>query len=76
MAMVNQAGWRVEKVTLQPSPERPFVDRLRVSWRGYWQADCKSTEEVAQYVDIASLTPEGWAPAAQARADHRPNGPH
>ena len=31
--------------------------RLRVSWRGYWQADCETSDEVAGYVDISTLVP-------------------
>jgi hypothetical protein len=50
--MINAAGWRVELVADQ---------RLRVTWRGYWQATCSNTAEVAEHVDLATLVPEGWA---------------
>jgi hypothetical protein len=79
MVMVNANGWRVEKVM------RRFGDRvpgaaLRVSWNGYWQADCLTTAEVAQYVDPSTLVPEArhgyglanitapWRSASEQRA--------
>jgi hypothetical protein len=59
--MINAAGWRVERAVVQhflgSRPEKV----LRVSWRGYWQADCATTAEVALHVDLATLVPEGWA---------------
>ena len=61
--MINAAGWRVEKVTVQRAPGTPADHVLRVSWRGYWQADCKTTAEVAGLVELATLVPEGWAHA-------------
>lgn len=56
MAMVSADGWRVEKVIRTLPGELP-VARLRVSWRGYWQADCLTTEEVEAYVDLSTLVP-------------------
>jgi hypothetical protein len=59
--MINQAGWRDERVIIQRGPDNPPNHVLRVSWRGYWQADCSTTEEVARHVELATLVPEGWA---------------
>ena len=56
MVMVSASGWRVEKVVRTLSEHRPEV-RLRVSWRGYWQADCATTDEVAEYVELSTLVP-------------------
>lgn len=58
--MVSQAGWRVERVTLTPGDDGVREEVFRVSWRGYWQADCTSTAEVARHVDLATLVPTGW----------------
>jgi hypothetical protein len=59
--MINAAGWRVEPVTVHGSAGCPPDHKLRVTWRGYWQADCHNTAEVAEHVDLATLVPEGWA---------------
>ena len=32
---------------------------LRTRWQGYWQADCLTTAEVAEYVELSPLVPEG-----------------
>ncbi len=56
MVMVSASGWRVEKV-VRTLPEHLPEVRLRVSWRGYWQADCATTDEVAKYVELSSLVP-------------------
>lgn len=61
MAMVSAAGWRVERAVVAVVPGSLPQRVLRVSWRGYWQADCATTAEVAAYVDTATLVPEGWA---------------
>lgn len=57
--MVNAAGWRVERIPLTDAAGNPG-QALRVSWRGYWQADCASSAEVAEHVDLATLVPDGW----------------
>jgi hypothetical protein len=57
MVMVNANGWRVEKVIRAFGDQDPFAG-LRVSWHGYWQADCRTTAEVAEYVDLNTLVPE------------------
>lgn len=56
MVMVSASGWRVENV-VRTFPDRLPVALLRVSWRGYWQADCLTTAEVAEYVDPSTLVP-------------------
>jgi len=56
MTMVSAAGWRVEKV-IRTLPGRGPTAKLRVSWKGYWQADCDTTDEVAKYVDLSTLVP-------------------
>lgn len=58
MAMVSVAGWRVERAVVVGEPGCLPQRVLRVSWRGYWQADCATTAEVAAYVDTATLVPE------------------
>jgi len=65
MVMVNANGWRVENV-IRTFGDRVPVTGLRVSWHGYWQADCLTTAEVAEYVDLTTLVPEArheYAPA-------------
>lgn len=57
MVMVNASGWRVEKV-IRTFRDRVPVAWLRISWQGYWQADCLTTAEVAEYVDLSTLVPE------------------
>ena len=56
MTMVSADGWRVERV-VRHVPGRGPAMRLRVSWRGYWQADCETSDQVAEYVDISTLVP-------------------
>ena len=56
MTMVSADGWRVERV-VRHVPGRGASMRLRVSWRGYWQADCETSHQVAEYVDISTLVP-------------------
>ena len=56
MTMVSADGWRVERV-VRHVPGRGASMRLRVSWRGYWQADCETSDQVAEYVDISTLVP-------------------
>ena len=80
--MVSQAGWRVERVTVTPRPDLGPYEVFRVSWKGYWQADCATTVDVARYVDLTTLVPAGWAHvrspeylAKAARANTR-RGPH
>jgi hypothetical protein len=65
MVMVNANGWRVEKVT-RTSGDQIRVAGLRVSWHGYWQADCLTTAEVAEYVDLTTLVPEARHDNARA----------
>jgi hypothetical protein len=57
MVMVNANGWRVEKVVRRVGDRIP-LEGLRISWHGYWQADCLTTAEVAEYVDLSTLVPE------------------
>jgi hypothetical protein len=54
-AMVSPDGYRVELIEVQRSLSRPPRPRLRVTWRGFWIADCRSVPEVARYVDLATL---------------------
>ena len=64
--MVNASGWRVEKV-IRTLGDRVPVAWLRVSWQGFWQADCLTTAGVAEYVDLSTLVPE--APHQYAHAN-------
>jgi hypothetical protein len=56
--MVSPDGHRVEQVLVQWSLSRPPRAMLRVRHGTYYVADCSTVEEVAQYVDPASLVPE------------------
>ncbi len=56
MAFVSQAGYRVEEVALRRALNRPARPALRVTWHGFFVADCASVEQVAQQVDLAELT--------------------
>jgi len=60
--MVSQSGWRVERVTVTRQPDGVSAQVFRVSWKGYWQADCATTADVARHVDLSTLVPTGWAP--------------
>jgi hypothetical protein len=64
--MVSQAGWRVERVTVTRVPDGVPEQVFRVTWKGYWQADCATTGEVARHVDLSTLVPVGWAGARAA----------
>ena len=66
MVMVNASGWWVEKV-IRTLGDRVPVAWLRVSWQGFWQADCLTTAGVAEYVDLSTLVPE--APHQYAHAN-------
>ena len=55
--MVNADAGRVEKFVPTVGDRVPLA-RLRVSWHGYRQADCLTTAEVAEYVDLTTLVPE------------------
>jgi hypothetical protein len=68
MVMVNADGWRVEKV-MRTFGDRVPVAALRVSWHGYWQADCFTTAEVAEYVDLTTLVPEARHEYARANVE-------
>jgi hypothetical protein len=57
--MISEDGsWRVEPVVVQVSLSRPGRQMLRVKRGPYWVADCRSVDEVAKHVDVASLVPE------------------
>jgi hypothetical protein len=56
MTMVSAAGWRVERVVREVPGRGPSM-MLRVSWKGFWQADCESSEDVAKFVDLSTLVP-------------------
>ena len=53
--MVSADGHRIELVLLQKSLRRPPRPALRVTWRGYFLADCTTVAEVAGLVDLATL---------------------
>ncbi len=62
VAMISAEGWRVESFAIRGVDGGPPQRALRVSWRGYWQADCSTTAQVAAYVDPATLVPERGTP--------------
>ena len=59
-AMVSADGYRVEQITVQRSLRRPPRQALRITWRGYYVADCTTVLEAAEHVDLASLEPATW----------------
>lgn len=76
--MVSAAGWRVERTVVPGEFDSLPTAVLRVSWRGYWQADCASTAEVATLVDLATLVPDRWTvmrpPIAKDAAARKASG--
>ena len=56
----------VEMVLVQKSLSRPPVEMLRVRHGSYVVIDCRSIDEVAAVVDLASLVPE-QRPAHRSR---------
>lgn len=56
--MVSANGYRVEQITVQKHLSRPPKTVLRVRRGTYLVADCRTVEEVAQLVDLATLVPE------------------
>jgi hypothetical protein len=54
-AVISPDGYRVERILMQRSLRRPPRPYLRVTWRGYWIADCRTVAEVARLVDLATL---------------------
>jgi hypothetical protein len=53
--MVSADGYRIEPILAQRSLRRPPRPALRVTWRGYFLADCATVAEVAALVDLATL---------------------
>ena len=51
-AMVSADGYRVEPILVQRSLRRPPRAALRITWRGYFMADCATVTEVAEHVDL------------------------
>lgn len=56
--MVGPDGVRVEQIQVQRHLDRPPVTMLRVRHGTYFVADCRTVDEVAQHVDLATLVPE------------------
>ena len=54
-AFTSPDGHRVELVLLQRSLRRSPRPSLRVTWRGYFLADCATVAEVAALVDLSTL---------------------
>jgi hypothetical protein len=54
-AMVSADGYRIEPILAQRSLRRPPRPALRVTWRGYFLADCPTVAEVAALVGLATL---------------------
>jgi hypothetical protein len=79
MAMVSPDRYRVEQITVQRSLRRTPRPNLRVTWRGFWIADCASVYQVSCYVALATLTeePEPAKPRAGGlHTDATPAGMH
>jgi hypothetical protein len=62
VVMVNAAGMRVEQIQLQTSPFRPPRTFLRVQDGRYLVAYCRSVDEFARHVDLATLARAGLKP--------------
>ena len=58
-AMVSADGYRVESILVQRSLRRPRA-ALRITWRGYFVADCATAHEVGEHVDLTLLEPVSW----------------
>jgi hypothetical protein len=58
VVMVSPDGHRVEQVMAQRALSRPAMPMLRVCKDSYLVADCRTIEEVALIVDLATLAPE------------------
>lgn len=56
--MVSPDGYRVERVVVRRSLQRPPREMLRVRHGTYLVADCATVAGVAQHVDLATLAPE------------------
>ena len=56
-AMVSADGFRVEQIVVQRSLRRPPRPALRITWRGYFVADCSTVLEVGQHVALETLEP-------------------
>ncbi len=56
MVLVNADGVRVEQIVLQRHLDRPPRTYLRVERSGYYVADCTTVAQVAELVDLATLT--------------------
>jgi hypothetical protein len=54
--MVSADGYRVEAILVQRSLRRPARPYLRVTWRGRLIANCATVAEVAQHVELDSLS--------------------
>jgi hypothetical protein len=63
-------------ILLQRSLRRPPRQYLRVTWRGYFVADCASVAEVARHVDLAALEDEPAHPRSLSggSTSHSRNG--
>jgi hypothetical protein len=59
-AMVSADGYRVEPILVQRSLRKPPRPALRITWRGYYVADCSTVHEVTEHVDLATLEPASW----------------
>ena len=55
MLFVSADGFRVEQILVQRSLRRPPRPYLRVTWRGWFVADCATIFEVSKHVDLATL---------------------
>src|SRR5215218_9247588 len=56
--LVSPDGYRVERILVRRTLDRPAREMLRVRHGTYFVADCTTVAEVAQLVDLASLVPE------------------
>jgi hypothetical protein len=57
-------GWRVRIVTLVATPDHHDGSWYRLTQFGWWTADVRTIAELAAYVDLAVLEPEGLRIAA------------
>jgi hypothetical protein len=56
--MVGPGGILIEQVLVQIDLRRPPTPILRVRKGTYYIADCRTVDQVAKLVDLATLVPE------------------
>lgn len=61
-------GWAVETVRLTMTPDHHDGEWIRLRRFGYWIADVRAVEDLARYVSLAELEPDGLGRRHAGRA--------